>query len=114
MPKTFLHHFTDGTINEIQDSDDADISNVHHNDDDKGCVGIFAPILCCMKCRSPVNQESDEVKNFAMQSFFPGLFCYDYVLESPKAPLHRPPTPSTENPNPKNPIQDPNTKITIN
>ena len=54
-----------------------------------------------------------------MQSFFPGLFFYVYE-ESPKpnkstkAPSHRPQTPSTENPNPKNPMQDPNPKTTIN
>ena len=32
---------------------------------------------------------------------------YSYI----KAPLHRPQNPSTENPNPKNPIEDPNPKI---
>ena len=57
------------------------------------------------------------------QSFFPGLFFYDYIERpNPKKP-RRPhstgptpqaPNPSTESPGPKNLIQDPNPQTTIN
>ena len=43
--------------------------------------------------------------------FFPWLFFYVYMKslnpkKTQKAPRHRPQTPSIENPNPENPIQD--------
>mgnify|MGYP001801069213 CR=1 FL=1 len=50
--------------------------------------------------------------------FFPGLFFYVYIeslnpKKTQKAPHHRPKTPSTVTPNPKNPIHDPNPQTTI-
>lgn len=60
MPKTFLHHFTDGTLKVITDPG-TKATHLYHTEDDAGCVGVFAPILCCTKCSSPIG-ESEEVK----------------------------------------------------
>ena len=61
------------------------------------------------------------MRGYALQTkvLFPRLFFYAYIESSnpkktKKAPHHRHQTQSTENPNPKNPIQDPNPKTTTN
>lgn len=59
MPKSFLHHFTDGTLNELS-SDEPAPAAVYHSRDKDGCVGIFAPLLCCFNCDRKAGEVDDQ------------------------------------------------------
>ena len=60
------------------------------------------------------SQDLNFVEYKFLKCVFPGFFFYVYIESpNPKEP-RRPQTTATENPNLKNPIQDPNPQTTIN